>query len=67
MYAKVTMLQYKSAPFKVAERYHWMVILSNRKHIGELLRASDDTLSSGINEVRNRHVLPELGRIECRC
>ena len=65
MHVKVTMLQHKSAPFKVAERYHWMVILSNRKHIEELLRASDDVLSSGINEVRNRPVLPELCHIKC--
>ena len=63
------MLQHKSAPFKIAEQYHWMVVLSNRKHIQELFRASDDVLShkEAISEVRDRPVLPESGRIDsCR-
>jgi hypothetical protein len=37
--------QYKSAPFKVAELTRWTVILSNRGHLEELAKASDDEFS----------------------
>ncbi|KAF8547136.1 hypothetical protein OG21DRAFT_1517623 [Imleria badia] len=39
------MLQHKSAPSKVAEKYRWLVILSSREHMDELRRAPDDELS----------------------
>ena len=65
----ITMFQYKSAPFKVANKYGWMIILSNRKHIEELLRAPDDELSfmeASIN-VSNCPVPFKLTHIEyCR-
>ena len=64
----ITMFQHASAPFKVANRYDWMVILSNRKHIEELRRAPDDELSfmEAFIDVCNCYVLLELTRIECR-
>ena len=37
--------QYKSAPFKVADRYRWIVVLGGRQHIEELRKAPDDALS----------------------
>lgn len=39
--------QHKSVPFKVAELYRWVVVLSSREHMEELRTAPDDTLSSG--------------------
>lgn len=39
--------QHKSAPFKVAKLFRWMVIIGSRKHVEELRRAPDDTLSLG--------------------
>jgi len=38
-------LQYKSAPFKVADRYRWIVVLGGRQHIDELRKAPDNELS----------------------
>jgi hypothetical protein len=57
-----TMFQHKSAPFKVANKYGWMVILSNRKHIEEMRRAPSDELSlmEAVINVSNCHVLLEL-------
>ena len=65
---KVTMFQYKSAPFKYAEQYHWMVVVSNREHIEELLRAPDDVLSfeEATNDVSRRPTLLELARTDER-
>jgi hypothetical protein len=62
------MFQHKSAPFKVANGFGWVVVLSNRKHIEELRRAPDDELSfmEAFLDVRNCPVLLELTRIECR-
>ena len=61
------MFQHKSAPFKVANGYGWLVILSNRKHIEELQRAPDDlSLIEAFIDVSNCPVLLELIRIECR-
>jgi hypothetical protein len=62
------MFQHKSAPFKVANMYGWMVILSNRKHIEEIRRAPDAELSlmEAVIDVSNCDVLLELTRIECR-
>ncbi|KAI9569394.1 cytochrome P450 [Boletus coccyginus] len=37
--------KYKSAPFKVAEPTRWTVILSNRDHLEELIKAPDNELS----------------------
>ncbi|KAI9571035.1 cytochrome P450 [Boletus coccyginus] len=37
--------KYKSAPFKVADRYRWIVVLGGRQHIDELRKAPDDVLS----------------------
>ncbi|KAI9571037.1 cytochrome P450 [Boletus coccyginus] len=37
--------KYKSAPFKVADRYRWIVVLGSRQHIDELRKAPDDVLS----------------------
>ena len=61
------MFQHKSAPFKVANKYGWMIILSDRKHIEELRRAPDDELSfmEAFIDVSNYPVLLELTRIEC--
>ena len=63
----ITMSQHKSAPFKVANKYDWMVILSNRKHIEELHRAPDNELSliEANIDVSNCPVPLELTRIEC--
>ena len=49
------MFQPKSAPFKVAELCHWVVVFSSRKHVEEIRRAPDDTLSfaQAANEVSN--------------
>ena len=57
----MTMFQHKSAPFKVANKYGWMVILSNRTHIEEIRRAPDDELSlmEAFIDVRNCPVLLE--------
>jgi hypothetical protein len=62
------MFQHKSAPFKVANRYGWMVVLSNRKHIEEIRRAPNNELSfmEAFIDVSNCTVLLELTRIECR-
>ena len=51
----LTVFQHKSAPFKVAELYHWTVVLSKREHVEELRRAPDDTLSfaQAANEASN--------------
>jgi hypothetical protein len=61
------MFQHKSAPFKVANMYGWMVILSNRKHIEELRRAPDDELSfmEAASNVSNCPILLELDRTKC--
>ena len=61
------MFQHKSAPFKVANMYGWMVILSNRKHIEELRRAPDDELSfmEAASNVSNCPILLELDRTGC--
>ena len=61
------MFQHKSAPFKVANKFGWMVILSDRTHIEEIRRAPDDELSlmEAFIDVRNCPVLLELTRIEC--
>ena len=50
-----SMFQPKSAPFKVAELCHWVVVFSSRKHVEEIRRAPDDTLSfaQAANEVSN--------------
>jgi hypothetical protein len=40
-----TWFQHKPAPFKVAELFHWIVVISSREHLEELWRAPDDTLS----------------------
>ena len=47
--------QHKAAPFKVAELYHWVVILSSREHVEEIRKAPDDTLSfaEAASEVSN--------------
>jgi cytochrome P450 len=37
--------KHKPAPFKVAELFHWIVVISSREHLEELWRAPDDTLS----------------------
>ena len=52
-------MQYNSAPFKIAEPTRWIVILSNREHLEELAKASDDEFSfkEAINDVRH-HSLP---------
>ena len=64
----ITIFQHKSAPFKVANGYGYVVILSNRKHIEEMRGAPDDELSfmEAANDVNNCPVLLELTRIECR-
>jgi hypothetical protein len=52
--------KHKSAPFKVANKYGWMVILSNRKHIEEMRRAPSDELSlmeAVINQLNSRYTL----------
>ena len=61
------MLQHKSTAFKVAELYHWLVIVSNREQIEELRRAPDDVFSfqDATNEVGDYSFLLGLGRIEC--
>ena len=61
------MFQHKSAPFKVANKYGWMVILSNRKHIEELRKAPDDELSffQAASDVSNCPVPLKLTHIEC--
>ena len=61
------MLQYKSAPFKIYDRYRWTVIVSNREHIEEVLRAPDDELSfaEATNDVRNRLVLLDYTCADC--
>ena len=38
-------LQHKHLPYKFADLYLWIVVLSNREHVDELLRASDDDFS----------------------
>lgn len=45
--------QYKSVPFKVADRYRWIVVLSSRQHMEELRKAPSDQLSftDEMNEV----------------
>ena len=47
--------QHKPAPFKVAELNRWTVVLSSRKHVEEMRRTPDDTLSfaEAVNEVSN--------------
>ena len=47
---------------KVADKYSWMVILSNRKHIEELRRAPEDVLSffQATTDVSNYPVPQEL-------
>ena len=37
--------QHKSAPFKVATLYQWIVIFGSREHVEEVRRAPDDALS----------------------
>ena len=61
------MFQHKSAPFKIANKYGWMVILGNRKHIEELRRAPDDELSffQATVDVSNYPVTLALTRSEC--
>ena len=56
------MSQHKAAPFKVADRLHWTVILSSREHVEELLRARDEEFSilEGNNDVSNCSILPGL-------
>ena len=43
-------------PFKVANRYRWVVVLSGRDHVEELRKAPDDALSfpEAANEVRSQ-------------
>ena len=41
----LTVFQHKSAPFKVAELHHWIVVLSSREHVEEIRKTPDDTLS----------------------
>ena len=62
------MFQHKSAPFKIANKYGWMVILSNRMHIEELRRAPEDELSffEATTDVSNYPVALALTHIECR-
>ena len=50
-----TPLQHRSAPFKVADIYRWIVVVSSPKHVEELRRAPDDTLSfaEAIKDVSN--------------
>ncbi|KAG9310147.1 cytochrome P450 [Chiua virens] len=48
---------YKSAPFKVADRYHWIVVLGSRQHMEELRKAPDDTLS--FHEAANETIRTE--------
>ena len=45
MLTLLAVFQHKLAPFKVADFHRWIVILSSRKHIVELRRAPEDTLS----------------------
>ena len=63
-----TVFQHKSAPFKVADFYRWIVILDNRDHIEELRRAPDDTLSftEVIHDVSNQFLPLRLTCPECR-
>ena len=42
----LTVFQHKSAPFKIAELWHWRVVLSSREHVEEIRRAPHDTLSA---------------------
>ncbi|KAG9310148.1 cytochrome P450 [Chiua virens] len=44
--------KYKSAPFKIADRYRWIVFLGNRQHMEEVRNAPDEVLSfnEGANE-----------------
>ncbi|KAF8555102.1 cytochrome P450 [Imleria badia] len=37
--------KHKSAPFRAAKLYHWTFIFGSRKHVEEVRRAPDDTLS----------------------
>lgn len=63
----MTMLQHKRAPFKLAEQYHWLVVLCNREHIEEFRRAPDDMLSmpEATQQVRDCPLLV-FDRTECR-
>ena len=61
-------VQYKSAPFKVADRYHWIVVLGNRQHIDELRKAPDDALSflDAANDVRSEISHCKINLSHCR-
>lgn len=41
----ITVFQHKSVPFKIADGYKWIVILTNREHLEELSRAPEDQFS----------------------
>ena len=60
------MFQHKFAPFKVMNGHDWVVILSDQKHIEELVRVPTNVLSfwEAFADVRNCSVLLELTRTE---
>ena len=43
--SRLTLSQHKGAPFKIAERVNWTVVVSSREHVEELLRATDEEFS----------------------
>ena len=60
------MLQHQSAPFKVAELSRWIVVVGTPKHVEELRRAPDDTLSpmEATSDVGNYFLPVRLNRTE---
>ena len=43
--SRLTLSQHKGAPFKIADRFNWTVVVSSREHVEELLRAPEEEFS----------------------
>lgn len=65
----LTVFQHKSVPFKVAELYRWIVVLTTREHVEELRSAPDDALSfrEAVHDASNPEFLSmTLNCTKCR-
>ena len=60
VFRKLTRFQHGSAPFKVANVFSWVVVISSHDHIEEFRKAPEDVLSSSeaTNDVSQCLVFP---------